>query len=84
MTVNWPRDRRHAVMTVAPIRANADDLCSTSPDSLAQARGSFDRALAADPDNVDALVRSAYTDILAGTYSFVADPMTASGFPLKE
>ena len=48
-----------------------------APDSLAQARGFFDRALAADPDNVDALVRSAYTDVLAGTYLFVADPMTA-------
>jgi TolB-like protein/class 3 adenylate cyclase len=49
----------------------------TAPDCLAQARGFFDRALAADPDNVDALVRSAYTDILAGIYSFVADPVTA-------
>jgi TolB-like protein/class 3 adenylate cyclase len=49
----------------------------TAPDSLAQARGFFDRSLAADPDNVDALVRSAYTDVLAGNYSFVADPMTA-------
>ena len=49
----------------------------TAPDSLAEAHGFFDRALAADPDNVDALVRSAYTDILAGTYAFVADPETA-------
>ena len=49
----------------------------TAPDSLAQARSFFDRALAADPDNVDALVRSAYTDVLAGNYSFVADPMAA-------
>jgi tetratricopeptide (TPR) repeat protein len=49
----------------------------TAPDSLAEAHGFFDRALAADPDNVDALVRSAYTDILAGAYSFVADPKTA-------
>jgi TolB-like protein/class 3 adenylate cyclase len=49
----------------------------TAPDSLAQARGFFDRALAVDPDNIDAVVRSAYTDVLAGTYSFVADPMTA-------
>ena len=49
----------------------------TAPDNLAQARGFFDRALAADPDNVDALVRSAYTDVLAGYYSFVADPTTA-------
>jgi TolB-like protein/class 3 adenylate cyclase/Tfp pilus assembly protein PilF len=49
----------------------------TTPDNLAQARGFFDRALAADPDNIDALVRSAYTDVLAGTYSFAEDPMTA-------
>jgi TolB-like protein/class 3 adenylate cyclase len=49
----------------------------TAPDGLAQARGFFDRALAADPDNVDALVRSAYTDVLAGNFSFVADPMAA-------
>jgi TolB-like protein/class 3 adenylate cyclase len=49
----------------------------TTPDSLAQARGFFDRALVADADNVDALVRSAYTDVLAGGYSFVANPMTA-------
>ena len=49
----------------------------TTPDNLAQARSFFDRALAADLDNVDALVRSAYTDVLAGTYSFVEDPRTA-------
>jgi TolB-like protein/class 3 adenylate cyclase len=49
----------------------------TTPENLAQARGFFDRALAADPDNVDALVRSAYTDVLAGTYSFIADPTMA-------
>ena len=30
-----------------------------TPDNVAQARGFFDRALAADPDNVDALVGSA-------------------------
>jgi TolB-like protein len=49
----------------------------TAPDSLAKARDFFDRAIAADRDNVDALVRSAYTDILAGYYSFVADSVTA-------
>jgi tetratricopeptide (TPR) repeat protein len=48
----------------------------TTPDNLAQARGFFDRALAADPNNIDAIVRSAYTDVLAGNYSFVADSMT--------
>ena len=31
-----------------------------SPDNLAQARSFFDRALSADPDNVDALIRSTY------------------------
>ena len=31
----------------------------TTPDNVAQARSFFDRALAADPDNVDALVGSA-------------------------
>jgi TolB-like protein len=48
----------------------------TAPESLAEARGFFDRALKADPDNIEALVRSAYTDILAGAGAFVADPKT--------
>ena len=34
-----------------------------TPDNLAQARGFFDRALAADPDNVDALVGLASADM---------------------
>ncbi len=37
----------------------------------------FDRALTADPDNVDALIASARTELLAGALSFVADPMAA-------
>jgi TolB-like protein len=48
-----------------------------SPDNVARARGFFDRALAADPDNVDALVGSARADVTAGFLSFVADPMAA-------
>ena len=49
----------------------------TTPDNVAQARSFFDRALAADPDNVDALIGSARADAIAGAYSFVADPMAA-------
>ena len=46
-------------------------------DNVAQARRFFDRALAADPDNVDALVGSAGADNVAGANSFVTDPMAA-------
>jgi TolB-like protein len=48
-----------------------------TPDNVAQARDFFDRALAADPDNVDALIGSAVADLLAGFYIFVANSMTA-------
>ena len=48
-----------------------------TPDNVAQARGFFDRALAADPDNVDALVGSAVADVVAGASFFVTDPMAA-------
>jgi TolB-like protein len=48
-----------------------------SPDNLAQARGFFDRALAAHPDNVDALVGSARGDLVQGMSLFVTDPMAA-------
>jgi hypothetical protein len=47
-----------------------------TPDHVAQARSFFDRALAADPGNVDALVGSARTDAVAGVNLFVADCMT--------
>ena len=47
------------------------------PGSLAQARSFFDRALTADPDNVDALIGSAIADFAEGALSFVADPMAA-------
>jgi tetratricopeptide (TPR) repeat protein len=36
------------------------------PDDVARARGFFDQALSADPDNVDALVASAIADLVAG------------------
>ena len=48
-----------------------------TPDNVAQARSFFDRALAADPDNVDALVGSARADVVEGAISFVTDPMAA-------
>ena len=48
-----------------------------TPDNVAQARSFFDRALAADPDNVDALIGSARTDVDEGGISFVTDPMAA-------
>jgi TolB-like protein len=46
-----------------------------TPDNVAQARGFFDRALAADPDNVEALIGSARADAVAGALLFVTDPM---------
>jgi tetratricopeptide (TPR) repeat protein len=41
---------------------------------VVQARGFFDRALAADPGNVDALVGSAFADARTGALLSVADP----------
>ena len=38
----------------------------------------FDRALAADPDNIDSLIGSARADVYAGVASFVTDPAVAS------
>jgi TolB-like protein/class 3 adenylate cyclase len=43
------------------------------PDNVAHARDFFDRALAADPDNVEALVASAVTNSIQGTQAFVTD-----------
>jgi tetratricopeptide (TPR) repeat protein len=48
-----------------------------TPDNVAQARSFCDRALAVDPDNVDALVGSAGTDIAEGAHLFVTDRMAA-------
>jgi TolB-like protein/class 3 adenylate cyclase/Flp pilus assembly protein TadD len=47
-----------------------------TPDNLSQARGFFDRALSADPQNVEALIGSASADLLEGT-SGVANPVVA-------
>jgi TolB-like protein len=48
-----------------------------TPDNVGQARDFFDRALAADPDNVDALIGSARSDVAEGTNSFVTDSVAA-------
>ena len=48
-----------------------------TPESAAQARSFFERALAGDPDNVDILVQSARVDVVQGSFSFVADPIAA-------
>ena len=48
-----------------------------TPDNMAQARSFFDRALAADPDNVDALVGSARVDQVEGVFLFVTDRAAA-------
>ena len=40
-----------------------------TPDKLAQARSFFDRALAADPDNIDALIGSARADVNEAHFS---------------
>jgi len=48
-----------------------------TPDYVAQARGFFDRALAADHENVDALIESAVADVREGANSFVTDPTAA-------
>jgi TolB-like protein/class 3 adenylate cyclase len=44
-----------------------------TPDTVAHAREFFDRALAADPGNVDALVGSALADVRAGGLFSIAD-----------
>ena len=48
-----------------------------TPDNLTQAHRFFDRALAADPDNVDALIESARADEVEASNSFVTDPKGA-------
>ena len=48
-----------------------------TPDNFAQARSFYDRALTADPDNVDALVQSAAADAAAGATLVAADPAAA-------
>jgi tetratricopeptide (TPR) repeat protein len=48
-----------------------------TPDIVAHARSFFDRALLADPGNVDALVGSARADAVAGGTLFMTDPTAA-------
>jgi TolB-like protein/class 3 adenylate cyclase len=48
-----------------------------TPDQLAQAHIFLDRALTADPGNVDAAILSACADATEGANSFVTDPMAA-------
>ena len=47
----------------------------TTPDNVGQARSFFDRALAADPGNVEALIGSARADVADGANIFVIDVM---------
>ena len=47
------------------------------PDNVTRARSFFDRALTADPDNVDALVGSAYANRAEGAHLFVTDRTAA-------
>jgi len=47
-----------------------------TPDNLTRARSYFDRALIADPDNVDALIGSAAAHAVAAT-SLLTDPLAA-------
>ena len=49
----------------------------STADYVAQARGFFDRALAADPENVDALIGSAAVNVREGANSFVTDSVAA-------
>ena len=53
-----------------------------SPDNLAKAQSFFARALATDPNNVEALIGSAIADSIQGSFSFVADP--AASFVVAE
>ena len=48
-----------------------------TPDHVAQARSFFERALTTDPDNVEALIGSAWADVADGTNLSVTDPMAA-------
>jgi TolB-like protein/class 3 adenylate cyclase/Flp pilus assembly protein TadD len=48
-----------------------------TPENVARARSFSDRALSADPHNVDALINSARADVVEGALSFVATPMAA-------
>ncbi len=45
-----------------------------TPHYMVQARGYFDRALIADPDNIDALIGLAGAEAIEGVNSFATDP----------
>jgi TolB-like protein len=47
------------------------------PENLARGRSFLDRALTADPDNVDALIESARADSIDGAFLFLNDPGAA-------
>ena len=53
------RTRRSPTRWTSIFRAWLGSTRACTPDTVAQARSFFDRALAADPDNVDALIGSA-------------------------
>ena len=48
-----------------------------TPDNVAQARNFFDRALFADPNNIEALIGSARVNLVEGGLSFATDPSAA-------
>jgi TolB-like protein/class 3 adenylate cyclase len=48
-----------------------------TPHNMVQARGFFDRALIADPDNGDALIGLAGAEAIEGVNSFVTDPVAS-------
>ena len=48
-----------------------------TPDNISQARSYYHGALAADPDNVEALIGSAVADVVEGIVLFVKDPILA-------
>jgi TolB-like protein len=48
-----------------------------TPSNVAQARSFFNRALSADPGNVEALVGSGFVNLIEAALSFVADPVAA-------
>jgi tetratricopeptide (TPR) repeat protein len=54
----------------------------STQENVAQARNLFDKALTIDPDNIEALVGPARTDVTAGGYVFVTD--TAGEFAAAE
>jgi TolB-like protein/Flp pilus assembly protein TadD len=48
-----------------------------TPDNVARAQSFFDRALSADPDNVDALAASGVADAMGGVSGFASDHQAA-------